>query len=194
MGQTSPEGGSAELPATQQPTHSRVQLGSRRHPQPACSETQGTGQRADYEQRQFRRGVWGCRQPDARGHPQPSHSPTIAPLVWRPLLLFTKLQSVLGIYLSIPGPTPHMSRSCKVICGDLVEQVSPRFSFFLIKFLLHFYYFFFFFLLAALGLCCCARAFSSCSMQGPLFVFGAWASHCNGFSCYGARALGEQAQ
>ena len=36
----------------------------------------------------------------------------------------------------------------------------------------------------ALGLCCCAKAFSSCSTQ---------ASHCNGFSCCGAQALGSRA-
>ena len=35
--------------------------------------------------------------------------------------------------------------------------------------------------LAELNLHCCAQAFSSC---------GARASHCGGFSCYGARALG----
>ena len=39
-------------------------------------------------------------------------------------------------------------------------------------------------LLATLGLCCCVWAFSSCS---------AWASHCSGFSCRGARAPGTQA-
>ena len=48
---------------------------------------------------------------------------------------------------------------------------------------------FFFFLsiylfLAALGLHCCTRASSSC---------GAQASHCGGFSCCGARALGAWA-
>ena len=35
--------------------------------------------------------------------------------------------------------------------------------------------------LAVLGLRCCVRAFSCC---------GAWASHCSGFSCCGARPLG----
>ena len=38
--------------------------------------------------------------------------------------------------------------------------------------------------LAAAGLCCCMRAFCSCSVR---------ASHCGGFSCYGAQALGAQA-
>ena len=37
--------------------------------------------------------------------------------------------------------------------------------------------------LAALHLCCCSRAFSSC---------GARASHCGGFSCCRARALGTR--
>ena len=38
--------------------------------------------------------------------------------------------------------------------------------------------------LAVLGLRCCAWAFSSC---------GEWVSHCSGFSCCGARALGARA-
>ena len=44
--------------------------------------------------------------------------------------------------------------------------------------------------LAALGLRCCAWAFSSCGEQGLLFVAVRWASHCSGFSCCGAWALG----
>ena len=43
-----------------------------------------------------------------------------------------------------------------------------------------------------LGLRCCARAFSSCGERGALRC-GARASHCRGFSCCGARALGAQA-
>ena len=46
--------------------------------------------------------------------------------------------------------------------------------------------------LAVLGLCCCARAFSSCSERGLLFIVRA--SHCGGFSCCGAQALGTRAQ
>ena len=38
--------------------------------------------------------------------------------------------------------------------------------------------------MAVLGLHCCAQAFSSC---------GERTSHCRGFSCCGARALGAQA-
>ena len=45
--------------------------------------------------------------------------------------------------------------------------------------------------LAALGLCCCTWAFSSCSKRRLLFI--ARASHCGGFSCCGARALGTWA-
>ena len=43
-----------------------------------------------------------------------------------------------------------------------------------------------------MGLCCCARAFSSCNEQGLLHC-SSWASHCSGFSCCGAWALGTQA-
>ena len=45
--------------------------------------------------------------------------------------------------------------------------------------------------LAALGLCCCTWAFSSCGEQDLLSSCRAWASHCSGFSCSRARALGH---
>ena len=41
------------------------------------------------------------------------------------------------------------------------------------------------------GLHCCMWAFSTCSKQGILSHCGARASHCSGFSCCGARALGH---
>ena len=41
------------------------------------------------------------------------------------------------------------------------------------------------------GLHCCVQSFSSCSEQGQLSSSGAWASHCSGFSCCGAQALGH---
>ena len=50
--------------------------------------------------------------------------------------------------------------------------------------------------LAALSLCCCSQAFSSCSKQGLLSTLsscGAQASHCCGFSCWGAQAPGAWA-
>ena len=47
--------------------------------------------------------------------------------------------------------------------------------------------------MAALDLCCCVRAFSSYSEQGATLHCGALASHCGGFSCCGARALGTWA-
>ena len=51
------------------------------------------------------------------------------------------------------------------------------------------------FILAALGLHCCARAFSSCGERGggATLCFGAWASHCGGFSRYRAWPLGAWA-
>ena len=47
--------------------------------------------------------------------------------------------------------------------------------------------------MAVLGLRCCAWAFSSCGAQGLLFHCGVQASHCGGFSCCGAQALGVRA-
>ena len=52
--------------------------------------------------------------------------------------------------------------------------------------------------MAVLGLRCCARAFSSCGKWGLLFVAVCGllivvASHCRGFSCCRAQALGAQA-
>ena len=47
-----------------------------------------------------------------------------------------------------------------------------------------------FLFLAALGLHCRVWAFSSCSVQELLSSHGAKASHCGGFSCWGAQALG----
>ena len=54
--------------------------------------------------------------------------------------------------------------------------------------------------MAALGLHCYSRAFSSCSEWGLLFLVegatlpcGTWVSHCGGFSCCRARALGVRA-
>ena len=47
----------------------------------------------------------------------------------------------------------------------------------------------FYYFLAALGLRCCVWAFSSCGERG-LLLCGGPASHCGGFSCCGAQALG----
>ena len=43
-----------------------------------------------------------------------------------------------------------------------------------------------------LDLCCCVQVFSSCGERG-LPLVAAWASHCSGFSCCRARALGMRA-
>ena len=50
-----------------------------------------------------------------------------------------------------------------------------------------------FYCLAVLGFHCCMQAFSSCVKQGLLSSCSARASHCSGFSCWGALALGSQA-
>ena len=44
--------------------------------------------------------------------------------------------------------------------------------------------------MAALGLHCCAQAFYSCGKQGATLRCSAWVSHCGGFSCCRAQALG----
>ena len=61
-------------------------------------------------------------------------------------------------------------------------------------FLISFYnYYFIYLFLSALGLHCCARAFLQLQRAGATLRRGAWASHCGGFSCCRARALGTQA-
>ena len=47
--------------------------------------------------------------------------------------------------------------------------------------------------LVTLCLGCSTQAFSNCSERGLLYHCGAWASHCSGFSCCRAQALGAQA-
>ena len=47
--------------------------------------------------------------------------------------------------------------------------------------------------LAVLGLHCCARAFSSCGEWEATLLCGAQASHCSGFSCCIAWAVGTRA-
>ena len=59
-----------------------------------------------------------------------------------------------------------------------------------------FFFFLMYLFLGVLGLRYCTRAFSSCQLQraGAILRWGARASHCGGFSCLGARALGAWAQ
>ena len=74
---------------------------------------------------------------------------------------------------------------------DLLSRCNAHsfFSFFKNKFILFIYLFIYLFL-STLGLHCCMRAFSSCSERGLLFIVVCGLSHCGGFSCYGAWALG----
>ena len=53
-----------------------------------------------------------------------------------------------------------------------------------------FFKFLYIYFLAALALHCCAQAFSSCSERGLLSSCCVLASHCSGFSGFGAPALG----
>ena len=67
-------------------------------------------------------------------------------------------------------------------------DVANSFFFFLNKFIYFIYLF-----LAALGLGCCVQAFSGCGERGATLRCGVQASHCGGFSCCRARALGAWA-
>ena len=51
----------------------------------------------------------------------------------------------------------------------------------------------FLFFLTVLGLRCCVQAFSSWRRARATLRCGAWASHCGGFSCCRAQALGVRA-
>ena len=86
-------------------------------------------------------------------------------------------------------PWPGIERAPPALgTWSLIHCATREFPSFFFKFnLILFYYLF----LATLGLCCCAQAFSSCSEQGLLFIaVRRLLSHCVGFSCWGARALG----
>ena len=52
--------------------------------------------------------------------------------------------------------------------------------------------YFIYLFLAVLGLRCCV-GFLQLRRMGATLLCGAWASHCSGFSCHGARALGARA-
>ena len=82
----------------------------------------------------------------------------------------------------------------KVFIEKMQQNQYNRYGFFYSLFALCVFFFLLtlFSFLAVLGLCCFARAFSSCSEQGPpFFCCGVWASRWDGFSC--CEALGVQA-
>ena len=76
-----------------------------------------------------------------------------------------------------------INRKDKNICWGRAFPLVKRVLFF---FFLRFIYL----LLALMGFHCCPRAFSSCSERELLPRCCTRASHCGGFSCCGARALG----
>ena len=82
-----------------------------------------------------------------------------------------------------------MSENVLPVFSSRSFMVSRLYLFILkINLFILFYYLF----LAALGLRCCMQVFSSCSEWG-LLCCGERASHCGGFSCCGAWALGSRA-
>ena len=62
-----------------------------------------------------------------------------------------------------------------------------------VLFVLFFFNEFIYLFMAALGLHCCTQAFLQLWRAGATLHCGARASHCSGFSCGGARALGARA-
>ena len=76
----------------------------------------------------------------------------------------------------------------KLHCEKLICISSKPVFFFFYNFKKNKFIYFIYFFLAVLGLRCCVRAFSSCGKRELLFLERA--SHCGGFSCCGAWALG----
>ena len=74
---------------------------------------------------------------------------------------------------------------------SLTQHRDAIFFFFFLVF--NFIYLSIYLFLAVLGLCCCTQAFSSCGEPGATLCCGALTSHCGGFACCGARALGAWA-
>ena len=82
--------------------------------------------------------------------------------------------------MSVITEVPVLQAQIKYFCQEC--HTGDRACFFPLFFFFQFIY------VVALGLPFCDLAFSSCSKREVLF--GACASHCSGFSCCGAWALG----
>ena len=88
----------------------------------------------------------------------------------------------MGLFLPLCFPPTEVSLAF-VVKLDI-------FCFFKIFLKIHFFIHLF---LAALGLRCCVRTLLWLQQAGAALPSGAWASHCGGFPCCGAWALGAQA-
>ena len=84
-----------------------------------------------------------------------------------------------------PKPFPLDSQNTHLYQGRGLKEISlgNLFFFFFLRFI--------YLLMAELDLGCCAQAFSSCGKRGPISSGGEQASHCGGFPCCRARALGH---
>ena len=90
----------------------------------------------------------------------------------------------------MPGknfPKSKMVTRCKKDCPFIL-------LFFLRNSFIFIFYLLIYLFLAVLGLRFCARAFSSCSKQGPLFIAVRGPLHYCGLSCCGAQAPDAQVQ
>ena len=113
------------------------------------------------------------------------------------LICLGQVKACLGFFHIFPKecvPSPSSNVQLYLATHKLFTAKNP-FNNFPPMGLIVFLFFFFFLIylfLAALGLRCCTQAFSSGGKRGLLFLVRA--SHCAGFSCRGAQALGAQAQ
>ena len=105
------------------------------------------------------------------------------------LLKMLNLSTACYLWLLIRICKPFMSEIKHLNLNSHSKQwhfIFVVFFFFLNKFI------YLFFFLAALGLCCCT-GFLQLRWAGATLHCGVWASHCGGFSCCRAWALGAWA-
>ena len=94
------------------------------------------------------------------------------------------------VLVSLPRNVCHIRFGHPALLGDLENTMlfHAFLAFHMLVFLKNVFIYLLF--LAVLGLCCCAQVFASLQRAGATPCCGAWASHCCGFSCFGAWALG----
>ena len=85
-----------------------------------------------------------------------------SPIKWAPLFSYSLVVSVYGSRDRILAPSLASCVTLTMLFNFSVTQRVISFFFFFLSFIIY--------LLVELGLCCCARAFSSCSERGLLFI------------------------
>ena len=93
--------------------------------------------------------------------------------------------------LSDFGAQENKTCHCFYFFPPVFHEGMGQWPIFYMHYLCFFIYFYLF--LTVLGIRCCVQVFSCCGDQGLLSSWTVWASHCNGFYCGGAQALGHRA-